>query len=96
MVAWIQFYKYQIQRCYEITKGFAQCNGGMSGISPDINHPDGNIASLTTSFEIITVLPVAFDIILPMDSYILTPSISYHIFSWIASGASVEKGYINF
>jgi hypothetical protein len=91
-----QSYKYQIQRCYEMTKVFTHCNGGMNGIDPDIKLSDGNIASLTTSFGIITILPVPEDIILPMDSYILTPSISYHTFSWTASGRSVEKGYVSF
>jgi hypothetical protein len=92
----IQPYKYQIQRCYEMTKAFTECSGGMHGIDPDINIPDRNIASLTTRFGVITVLPVPIDVILSTDSYVLTPSISHHTFSWTASGRSVEKGYIAF
>jgi hypothetical protein len=96
IAAQIQLYKYQIQHCYETTKAFTECSSGMHGIDPDINTPNKNIASLTTRFGVITVLPVPIGVILPTDSYILTPSISYHTFSWTASGSSVEKGYTNF
>lgn len=91
-----QSYKFQIQRCFEMTKRFTECNGGMHGIDPDITTPNRNIASLTTITGVITIFPVPVDIILPTDSYVLTPSVTYHTFSWTASGASVEKGYIDY
>lgn len=92
----VEHYKYQIQHCYEMTKAFTECNGGMHGIDPDINKPYKNIATLTTRYGVITVLPVPAEVVLATDSYILTPSVSYHTFSWTASGESVAKGYINF
>src|SRR5690349_9076871 len=78
IAAQIQPYKYQIQHCYEITKAFTECNGGMHGIDPDIHIPNKHIASLTTRGGVMTILPVPVDVILPTDSYVLTPSISYH------------------
>lgn len=96
IAAQVHKYKYQIQHCYEMTKSFAECDGGKHGIDPDINTPTGNIASLTTMTGVITVFPVPIDDILLIDSYVLTPSISPHTFSWTASGLSVEKEYVEF
>ena len=86
-------YKARISECYENLKTLTGCDGGANHIPANITTKTGNIASLSVATDVITAIPVAAHGILSTDTYVLTPTITDHTLTWVASGDGVTNGY---
>lgn len=87
-------YKTGINECYHDLGTITGCSGGSNHIPANITTTTGNVASVTATDGVITVVPVAAHGILATDTYILTPTVVNGNLIWTASGGGVDNGYV--
>jgi len=86
-------YKLGVAECYHTTGSLVACAAGSNGIPAARTTAVGSVASLAVAAGVITVTPVAARGILVTDTYILTPTATNNILTWVASGGGVTAGY---
>jgi type IV pilus assembly protein PilA len=91
-------YKLGVVECYNIHGNFSSCTSGTStiyGIPPSITTPPNShsaIRKITVSSGVITAIPNSSSGLTSDEIYVLTPTASHGMVSWIASGKGVEDG----
>lgn len=88
-------YKDAVVACYTATKKLTGCNGGTHKIPANISKPKDNIASLTVTNGVITLIPVPKYGVVAEDNYVITPTISNKTIVWMPSGGAITKGYLD-
>lgn len=86
-------YKVGVAGCYQNLGTLTGCNDGTNNIQTGITVATGNVASLSVADGVITVTPVAAHGIVGTDTYILTPTVTNNIITWVSSGGGVTNGY---
>lgn len=86
-------FKTGVSQCYGDKGTLTGCTGGSNGVPADITSATGAVASVATVDGVITVTPVAQNGITATDTYVLTPTVSNGIITWLASGGGVTAGY---
>lgn len=86
-------YKLGISECYHTTGSLSGCDAGSNGVPAARTTAVGAVGSVAVTDGVITVTPVAAHGITASDTYILTPTISNNILTWVASGGGVTAGY---
>jgi type IV pilus assembly protein PilA len=86
-------YKVAVAECFQRLGAVTNCTGGQNGVPADIGAAQGAVGTLATAAGVITVTPVAQNGIVATDTYILTPTVSGNILTWVASGGGVTNGY---
>lgn len=89
-------YQLGVQACYQTTEALSNCTEGENSV-PDAmtSTPDNSLIQTIEVKEkgIITITPKEKYGFLKSDQYILTPTITNDILSWIKSGDAIAKGY---
>jgi len=86
-------YKLGVTECYHTTGALTNCAAGSNGIPAARTTAVGAVTSVAVAAGVITITPVASKGIVAADTYILTPTISNNILTWVASGGGVTAGY---
>jgi len=89
-------YKVGVEECYQTAGDLENCQAGGNGVPEAIASGQG--AGLidgvsVNNVGVITVTPRAQNGIMPVDTYILTPTIESGVLIWNSSGGGVEAGY---
>jgi type IV pilus assembly protein PilA len=87
-------FKVGVAECYQNLGALTNCTGGSNHVPTNLG-VTGAVTSLTAAAGVITVTPVAQNGILASDTYVLTPSVSGGVLTWVASGGGVTNGYAN-
>jgi type IV pilus assembly protein PilA len=91
-------YKIGVVQCYNMTGSFDKCNSGaisIFGIPPSILTPPNSTSAIGKIFVkrgVITAQPNPVSGITADEAYVLTPTASNGVISWIASGKGVLDG----
>ena len=86
-------YRVAVGECVQTTSALTGCNAGTNRIPAAIAAPVGAVTSLAVANGVITVTPVARNGIVATDTYILTPTNTNGIITWVSSGGGVTNGY---
>jgi type IV pilus assembly protein PilA len=85
-------FKMGVAQCFHSTATLSGCSNGVNGVSPAAPTA-GQIASVTVSDGIITVIPTTANGFATTDTYILTPTVTSGVLTWTATGGGPTKGY---
>jgi Tfp pilus assembly major pilin PilA len=95
VIADVPKFKTAVVDCFHDLKTFKGCSGGINHMPPNMTKPTDRVASIIILDGVITVTPIEKEGVKPTDIYIATPKVVNKAVEWVASGASVEKGYVN-
>ncbi len=91
-------YKLGVVQCYNINGDFNNCNSSTTetyGIPPSITRPPNKqsaISQIKISQGVITAIPNPVSGITADELYVLTPTASNGVISWVPSGKGVADG----
>lgn len=86
-------FKLGVTECHQKTGALANCDGGSNNVPANIAAATGAVGTLTVADGVITVVPVAQNGITAADTYVLTPTVTNNVLTWVASGGGVTAGY---
>jgi type IV pilus assembly protein PilA len=90
-------FKLGVEDCFTDTNDVTQCDAGSNGVPAAIAAAVGQVASVSVTDGVITVVPVAANGFVAGDTYVLTPTVAgvapRQVLTWASSGGAVTKGY---